>query len=123
MPSVVSAATQFVESIFNIFLSLGQSIFAVFHAIFALVGDSITGSVKLVAHVVSMFTELFSGAIGFVAGMFGLQQFQALSEQPADTYVLKGTSSQSLFLSAASSRISNTRPGTGALSRAHPLNL
>ncbi|KAF5312055.1 hypothetical protein D9619_003343 [Psilocybe cf. subviscida] len=70
MPSVVSAASEFVASIFNIFLSLGQSLFAVFHAVFALVEDGITGAFKLVTHVLSMFTELFSGAVGFIAGNF-----------------------------------------------------
>ncbi|KAH9487134.1 hypothetical protein JR316_0001203 [Psilocybe cubensis] len=70
MPSIVHAITEFINSIVGIVFSLVQSVFAVFHAIFALGGDVITSVFKVAQHLIAMVTDVFQGALGFIAANF-----------------------------------------------------
>ncbi|PPQ90458.1 hypothetical protein CVT25_014976 [Psilocybe cyanescens] len=70
MPSIVHAATEFINAIVGIFVSLTQSVFAVFHAIFALGADVITSVLKVAQHLIAMVTDVFQGALGFIAANF-----------------------------------------------------
>jgi len=70
MPSVMHAVTNFVNAIVGIFVQLFNSIFAVFHAIFALGLDVVNSVVTVVQHLVAMVLDLFQGVLGFVAGEF-----------------------------------------------------
>ena len=72
MPSVTHAVTNFVNAIIGIFVQLFNSIFAVFHAIFALGLDVVNSVVTIVQHLVAMVLDLFQGVLGFVAGEFFL---------------------------------------------------
>jgi len=85
--SVVNALTQFVNSLIGIFVSLCNSVFAVFHAIFALGADVVQSTFLVVKHLVAMVLDLFSGVLGFitanfvaiavlVGGYFAYQQYQ-----------------------------------------------
>ncbi|KAF9557856.1 hypothetical protein CPC08DRAFT_639781 [Agrocybe pediades] len=70
MPSIIHAATELVTSIVGIFVAIFNSIFAIFHGAFALVGD-VFGSVFTVAsHLIAMVTNMFQGVLGFVAANF-----------------------------------------------------
>ena len=68
MPSVAHAVTNFVDSIISVFFSLLNSVFAVFHAIFALGVDVVNSVLTVVRHLIALVTDLFSGVLGFVAG-------------------------------------------------------
>jgi len=70
MPSVMHAVTNFVNAIVGIFVQLFNSIFAVFHAIFALGLDVVNSMVTIVQHLVAMVLDLFQGVLGFVTGEF-----------------------------------------------------
>ncbi|KAF8168316.1 hypothetical protein B0H34DRAFT_685078 [Crassisporium funariophilum] len=70
MPSVVNAISNFAASIVGIFVSLFNSVFAVFHAIFALGADIVNSVLTVVKHMVSMVLELFQGVLGFIAANF-----------------------------------------------------
>lgn len=66
--SVVNALTQFVNSLIGIVVSLCNSVFAVFYAIFALGADVVQSTFLVVKHLVAMFLDLFSGVLGFITG-------------------------------------------------------
>ncbi|KAF8203268.1 hypothetical protein BJ912DRAFT_943441 [Pholiota molesta] len=68
--SVVNALTQFVNSLIGIFVSLCNSVYAVFYAIFALGTDVVQSTFVVVKHLVAMFLDLFSGVLGFIIANF-----------------------------------------------------
>ena len=67
---VLDAISQFFRGIIGIVVSLANSTFAVFHAVFALGADLVHGAFTIVHHLVAMIVDLFSGVLGFITGKF-----------------------------------------------------
>ncbi len=65
---LVAAVSQFVNAVIGIFVSLVNSVLAVFHAIFALGVNIVQSTFAVVKHLVAMVAEVFSGVLGFITG-------------------------------------------------------
>ncbi|KAJ3498677.1 hypothetical protein NLJ89_g10186 [Agrocybe chaxingu] len=70
MPSVTHAVSDFVTAVTGIFVSLFNSIFAVFHAIFALGVDVVSSVLTLIKQIIAAIMELFQGVLGFILANF-----------------------------------------------------
>ncbi|KAF8971548.1 hypothetical protein BDZ97DRAFT_1787055 [Flammula alnicola] len=70
MASVMQPLSKFVNSLMGIFVSLMNSVFAVFQAIFALGANIVNSVLAIMKHLVTMVMELFSGIFGFIAANF-----------------------------------------------------
>ncbi|KAF9480467.1 hypothetical protein BDN70DRAFT_877613 [Pholiota conissans] len=68
--SIGSALSDFMNALMGIVISVSNSIFAVFHAVFALGADLVHGVFTIAHHLVAMMVDLFSGVLGFITANF-----------------------------------------------------
>ncbi|CAA7264716.1 unnamed protein product [Cyclocybe aegerita] len=70
MPSVTHAISNFVTAVAGVFASLVNSIFAIFHAIFALGVGVVNSALTVMKHLITIVMELFRSVLGFVLANF-----------------------------------------------------
>ncbi|KJA25972.1 hypothetical protein HYPSUDRAFT_199213 [Hypholoma sublateritium FD-334 SS-4] len=67
---VLDAISQFLSGIIGIVVSLANSVFAVFHAVFALGADIVQSAFAVLQHLLAMVADVFTGVLGFVTANF-----------------------------------------------------